>query len=175
MSTKLRPPTFEPITEIRLGEFHAQVKFSPQKLKPTPSRLYQPLPPGVNIDEKLVFYETGSIMWPSQQQQVGFVEEEPIYPHIPLPSGQLVPPTPTPTPRLIPPQLRSLHPAEYREIPPQQVRPVRNVIVSHLFSTKSGVPEEDKKKVKVAIEERATGHVVTVKKKEEDEIVPLVL
>lgn len=45
----------------RLGEFHAQVKFGerPYPLQPTPSRPYQPLPPGVHIDEKLAFYETG--------------------------------------------------------------------------------------------------------------------
>ncbi|KAI9560511.1 hypothetical protein GHT06_011444 [Daphnia sinensis] len=45
----------------RLREFHARVKFGerPHPLHPTPTRDYQPLPPGVHIDEKLAFYEKG--------------------------------------------------------------------------------------------------------------------
>ncbi|KAK4022580.1 hypothetical protein OUZ56_008039 [Daphnia magna] len=63
-----RPYTFEEHQKMRylwkirrLGEFHAQIKFGerPHPLQPTPSRPYQPLPPGVHIDEKMAFYETG--------------------------------------------------------------------------------------------------------------------
>ncbi|KZS09040.1 Uncharacterized protein APZ42_026792 [Daphnia magna] len=68
MLPRQRPYTFEEHQKMRylwkirrLGEFHAQVKFGerPYPLQPTPSRPYQPLPPGVHIDEKLAFYETG--------------------------------------------------------------------------------------------------------------------
>ncbi|KZS16482.1 Uncharacterized protein APZ42_017772, partial [Daphnia magna] len=158
----------------RLEEFHAQVKFGerPHPLHPTPTRPYQPLPPGVHIDEKLAIYETGfynvairylprrdavvvtnlqvnadkaryleSLKPEDQRQPIVVVEEQQIYPHIPLPSGPLVHPTPTPAPRLIPPPARA------------------------------GVPEKDKENVKVAIKDRAEGQVVTVKREKEEEFV----
>ncbi|KAK4007210.1 hypothetical protein OUZ56_012370 [Daphnia magna] len=172
----------------------------------TPSRPYQPLPPGVDIDEKLAFYETGyynvairylprkdavavtnlqvnadyakylePLKPEDQRQPIVVVEEQQIYHHIPLPSGPLVHPTPTPAPRLLPPPLRSLCPARYRELQPPQEHQVRTVIISNIFAAKAGVPEEDKKNVKVAIEDRAEGQVVTVKKEEEEEFVLQVL
>ncbi|KZS02506.1 Uncharacterized protein APZ42_000433, partial [Daphnia magna] len=78
-------------------------------------------------------------------------------------------------PRLIPPPLRSLCPARYREQHPPQVRPVRTIIVSNIFAARAGVPDKDKKNVKVAIEDRAEGQVVTVKREEEEEFVLQVL
>ncbi|KAK4021624.1 hypothetical protein OUZ56_003535 [Daphnia magna] len=192
----------------RLGEFHAQVKFGerPHPLHPTPTRPYQPLPPGVHIDEKLAFYETGfysvairylppsdavavtnlqvnadkaryleSLKPEDQRQPIVVVKEEQIYPHIPLPLGPLVHPTPTLAPRLIPPPLRSLCPARYREQHPPQVRPVRTILVSNIFAARAGVPDKDKKNVKVAIEDHAEGQVVTVKREEEEEFVLQVL
>ncbi|KAK4012172.1 hypothetical protein OUZ56_021271 [Daphnia magna] len=176
----------------RLGEFHAQVKFGerPHPLHPTPTRPYQPLPPGVHIDEKLAFYETGfysvaikylprsdavgvtnlqvnadkaryleSLKPEHQRQPIVVVKEEQIYPHIPLPLGPLVHPTPTLAPRLIPPPLRSL---------------TQHDIVNSIHH-RAGVPDKDKKNVKVAIEDRAEGQVVTVKREEEEEFVLQVL
>ncbi|XP_045024039.1 uncharacterized protein LOC116935331 [Daphnia magna] len=215
MLPRQRPYTFEEHQKMRylgkirrLGEFHAQVKFGerPHPLHPTPTRPYQPLPPGVHIDEKLAFYETGfysvaikylprsdavgvtnlqvnadkaryleSLKPEHQRQPIVVVKEEQIYPHIPLPLGPLVHPTPTLAPRLIPPPLSSLCPARYREQHPPQVRPVRTIIVSNIFAARAGVPDKDKKNVKVAIEDRAEGQVVTVKREEEEEFVLQVL
>ncbi|KAI9565163.1 hypothetical protein GHT06_008939 [Daphnia sinensis] len=237
MLPKQRPYAFEKHQKMtyllkirRLGEFHAQVKFGerPHPLHPTPTREYQPLPPGVHIDEKLAFYETSfykiasrylprkeavavtnmqvnadydryleSQKPPSQRKPVVVEEREPIYPNIKLPSGPLKNPMPPPSPRPsspgpssapsspsppASPRPSSSRPAppssslvRYREIPPSQVRPVSIVVVSSIFATKAGVSQEEKKKVKVAIEDREGGQVVKVKKEEEDEVVLKVL
>ncbi|KAI9552163.1 hypothetical protein GHT06_022500 [Daphnia sinensis] len=227
MLPKQRPYTFKVDQKMRylfkirrLGEFHAQVKFGerPRPLHPTPTREYQPLPPGVHIDEKLAFgfYKIAirylprkeavaiknlqvtadydryleSQKPPDQRKSVVVEEEEPIYPNIKLPSGPFKNPTPPSSPRpssprpsspassprpsssrLVPPPSRL---ARYRETPSSQVRLV-NVVVSNILAAKAGVSQEGKKKVKVDIEDREGGQVVTVKKEEEEEFVLQVL
>lgn len=107
-----------------MANFKYEFGERPHPLQPTPSRPYQPLPAGVTIDEKLAFYETGfygvAIRYLPRPDAVAVTDlqvnaDYARYLESLRPNLQKQP--------------KSLHPARYSESPPQQVCPVRHVIV----------------------------------------------
>ncbi|KAK4037883.1 hypothetical protein OUZ56_029909 [Daphnia magna] len=126
-----------------LANFKYEFGERPHPLQPTPSRPYQPLPAGVTIDEKLAFYETGfygvAIRYLPRPDAVAVTDLQVNADY----ARYLESLRPN-----LQKQPKSLHPARYSESPPQQVCP--------------------KNKVKVAIEDHATGQMVTAKKEEEE-------